>query len=191
MKRQKFLKISLSAFPLLPFSRIRNKSWQIDRVNTGFKVDQGKDRFDKSISLLEGDTFFTKIATQDTGGDMFLFESTRIKKGGPAFHVHHGQDEWWYILSGEFLVKVGEQTYQAKAGDSVFGPRGVPHSFSKTSDGEAKMLIMFQPAGKMEAFFQAVSEGKLAKMSGKEQDDFRKAHGFERVGPALEYMKKP
>jgi len=190
MKRNTFLKISLGAIPGLSVSEIKAKSWQLDRSTKGIKVDNGKDRFDKSISLLEGDTFFTKIASKDTDGDMYLFESTRLKKGGPSLHYHYEQDEWWYILSGEFLIKVGEETYQTKAGDSVFGPRGVPHSFSKTTDGEAKMLILFQPAGKMEAFFQAVSEGKLAKMSVEEQDNFRKAHGFERVGPALEYMKK-
>lgn len=190
MKRNAFLKISLVALPVLSAAEIKTKTWHLDRGKKGIKVDNGKDRFDKSISLLEGDTFFRKIASKDTNDDMYLFESTRVKNGGPSLHFHYEQDEWWYILSGEFLIKVGEETYQVKAGDSVFGPRGVPHTFSKTGGEEAKMLILFQPAGKMEAFFQAVSEGKLAKMSMEEQDNFRKAHGFERVGPALEYMKK-
>ncbi|WP_254560810.1 cupin domain-containing protein [Dyadobacter diqingensis] len=190
MKRKAFLKMSFGAIPALSGAAIQGKSWQPDRSKKGFKVDVGRDRFDQSISLLEGDTFFTKISQRDTGGDVYLFESTRLKKGGPSFHFHYDQDEWWYILTGAFTIKVGDDIFQAKAGDSVFGPRGVPHTFSKTSEGEAKMLILFQPAGKMEEFFQAVSKGALAKMSELEQDNFRKQHGFEKVGPALEYMKK-
>lgn len=108
---------------------------------------------------------------------------------GFAFSLQ--QDECWYILEGEFLIKVGDQLYNAKAGDTVFGPRGVPHAFTKTNDGNARLLMTFQPAGKMEEFFIAVSEGKLAKMSLAEQDEFRKQHGFERIGPALDYQKLP
>ena len=120
-----------------------------------------------------------------------MYESSRVKKGGPALHFHYSQDEIWYVLEGEFLIKVGDQLYQAKAGDSVFGPRGIPHAFTKTNEGNARLLMTFQPAGKMEEFFIATSEGKLSKMTPAEQDDFRKQHGFERVGPALNYQKAP
>ncbi len=86
------------------------------RVEAGFKVDSGEDRAGKSISLFEGDTFTCKVASKDTDGDIYVFESTRVKKGGPSLHYHFDQDEWWYILSGEFLFKVGDQTFTAKAG---------------------------------------------------------------------------
>jgi hypothetical protein len=91
---------------------------------------------------------------------------------------------------GEFIIKIGNQVFEAKAGDSVFGPRGVPHVWAKVGEGEGKLLMIFQPAGKMEEFFKAVSEGKFNSMSDDEQHEFRKAHGFERVGPALNYLKQ-
>jgi mannose-6-phosphate isomerase-like protein (cupin superfamily) len=166
------------------------KSVQKYRVEKGFKVEAGKDRLGKSISLFEGDTFSCKVASKDTDGDIFVFESSRVKKGGPSLHYHFDQDEWWYILSGEFLFKVGEQTFTAKAGDSVFGPRKVPHTFSKLGEGEAKLLMFFQPAGKMEECFQKISQGMTKTMTEEEQDQFREAHGFKRVGPPLEYFKK-
>lgn len=156
----------------------------------GFTVKGGQDRLGKSITLLEGDTFYTKVSSKDTDGDMYTFESTRVKNGGPTLHIHDNQDEWWYILEGEFNIKVGEEIYKAKTGDSVFGPRGVPHTFTKTSEGIARMLITFQPAGQMEAFFTAIASGAMKGKSEEEQDDFRKKHGFRRVGPALEYFKK-
>ncbi len=194
MKRQSFLRLALSASSLLtiPITHYANnlKNRLKNRLDKGFNVGAGKDRFDKPITLFEGDTFYTKVSTKDTDGDMYVFESTRIKKGGPALHYHFDQDEWWYVLEGEFLIKVGDKTYEVKAGDSVFGPRGVPHAFAKTNEENARLLMIFQPAGKMEELFQAISEGKLAKMSEEEKTAFRKAHGLVQVGPALTYLKK-
>lgn len=174
----------------IPFAALAKRKGY-DRDKKPFKVEAGKDRFEKSITLFEGDTFYTKVSTKDTDGDLYIYESSRVKKGGPPLHVHPAQDEWWYVLEGEFTIKVGDQLYQAKPGDSVFGPRGVPHAFAKTNEGNGKLLMTFQPAGKMEAFFIASSEGKLAKMTPAEQEDFKKQHGFERVGPALSYEKAP
>ena len=191
MKRSSFMKMCISASSLfaIPFESFA-KQIENNRTKKSFKVEAGKDRFDKPIHLFEGDTFYTKVSTKDTDGDLYIYESSRVKNGGPALHFHYSQDECWYILEGEFLIKVGDQLYNAKAGDSVFGPRGVPHAFAKTNEGNARLLITFQPAGKMEEFFIAVSEGKLAKMTPTEQDEFKKQHGFQRVGPALEYHKK-
>jgi mannose-6-phosphate isomerase-like protein (cupin superfamily) len=147
MKRSSFLKLGFLGTSLLStpytytFGKAKNK-----RIDKGFKVDAGKDRFDKPISLFEGDRFYTKVATQDTDGDLYVYESTRQKKGGPALHFHYEQDEFWYVLKGEFMIKVGDEIYQAKEGDSVFGPRMVPHAFAKVGDGEAKLLMTFQPA---------------------------------------------
>lgn len=166
------------------------RTWIRPRDTKGFRVDAGKDRSGKSISLFEGDSFYTKVSTRDTDGDIFVFESTRLKEGGPPLHLHYEQDEWWYILQGEFLFQVGDETFRAKAGDSVFGPRRIPHAFAKVGEGEARMLMFFQPAGKMEANFLAISQGVTAKMTEAERKAFRKEHGFEAVGPPLTYLKQ-
>jgi hypothetical protein len=50
------------------------------------------------------------------------------------------------------------------------------------SEGEEKRLVFFQTTDKIEAFFKAVSEGKMTKMSEAEANDFRRAHGFECIG---------
>jgi mannose-6-phosphate isomerase-like protein (cupin superfamily) len=191
MKRNLFFKKLFSATAIIstPFTSIA-KVFLIKRNDKGFKVSNGKDRFDKPISLFEGDTFFSKVSSTDTDNDLYIFESTRIKNGGPAEHFHYEQDEWWYILEGEFLFKVGEETFTAKKGDSVFGPRKVPHAFAKTNEGDAKVLILFQPAGKMEIYFKAVGEGVTTSMKESERNEFKKQHGFEVTGPALIYEKK-
>jgi uncharacterized cupin superfamily protein len=118
-----------------------------------------------------------------------LEESTREKKGGPPLHYHFEQDEWWYVLEGEFLFKVGDQTFIAQKGDSAFGPRQVPHAFAKTNEGPARLLIGFQPAGKMEEYFQVISKGALAKLSDQKRDKFSQGFGMKIVGQALTYDK--
>jgi mannose-6-phosphate isomerase-like protein (cupin superfamily) len=191
MERSKFLKLGLSAGALLTFSgKILAGFTAKARVDKGYFVPAGKDRFDKSQPIFDGDTFYTKVSGKDTDSDLYVFESTRVKEGGPALHIHYEQDEWWYVLEGEFLIKVGDTIYKAVKGDSVFGPRMVPHCFAKTGDGVGRLMMIFQPAGKMEQFFMKTSEGQTANMTEEERDQFRKDHGFERVGPPLTYLKQ-
>jgi mannose-6-phosphate isomerase-like protein (cupin superfamily) len=191
MQRKSFLKSGLAFGVLLsaPFTLLANKLSRL-RINAGFMVGAAKSRSDKPITLMEGDTFFTKVSTLDTDGDIYVYESTRSKEGGPAHHYHFSQDEWWYVLEGEFLIKIGNNTFQAKAGDSVFGPRMVPHSFAKIGEGNGRLLQFFQPAGKMEEFFTKVSEGAVKDMTEAQQDKFREEHGFKRVGPPIQHFKK-
>jgi len=191
MKRSSFFKaisgvIALSVLPIKNFAEILT----ISQNKKGFQVKADSDRFNKPVTLFEGDTFYTKISTKDTNGDLYMYESTRVKKGGPIMHFHYAQDEVWFITEGEFLIKVGEETYQAKTGDTVFGPRGIPHSFTKMSEGNAKMIITFQPAGKMEEFFIAVAEGKMKNTTPEQQEAIRRAHGFQSTGEGIGYLKK-
>jgi mannose-6-phosphate isomerase-like protein (cupin superfamily) len=191
MNRNSFLKASfaIGTFLTAPFVAVAkiNSKKRVDKV---IKVDSGKDRFDKPISLFEGDTFYTKVSTADTDGDVYVFESTRVKKGGPSFHLHYEQDEFWYVIKGEFLFKVGEETFTAKAGDTVFGPRQVPHAFAKVGEGEARLLMFFQPAGKMEKMFKDISEGATKNITTDEdKEKFFHEYGLKRVGPPLTYSK--
>ena len=190
MRRRSFLKLSGIAVPAatIPFS-LRPPTAEKDRDSTGFFVEHGNDRHDVPITLLEGDIFTTKISSDDTSGDLFTFESIRKVNGGPPLHYHPDQDEWFYILSGEFLVKIGDKTFTAKAGDSAFAPRKVPHAFSKTGEGEAKMLITFQPALKMEMHFKAVSQGLYKNLTPDQKKKVQEEHGVFNVGPALGHEK--
>jgi mannose-6-phosphate isomerase-like protein (cupin superfamily) len=180
MNRHTFLKSIITAIPLLAFfSKRRAQAVENTGKNKGFMVKADKDRFGQSLEIFGGDKFSTKVSTRDTNGAFYVFESTRLKKGGPGLHVHKEQDEWWYVIEGEFSITVGENTYQAKAGDSIFGPRMVPHKFSKTNEGKSRLIIMFQPAGRMEEFFKKVSNGALQKLTNSELNSLCKEHGFE------------
>ena len=191
MKRNSFVKIGLAAAASLtaPVAAIAKNNWK-KRGDKAIKVAAGEDRFGRPVSLFEGDTFYTKVSTADTDGDVYVFESTRVKEGGPSFHLHYEQDEFWYVLKGQFLFKVGEETFTAKAGDTVFGPRQVPHAFAKVGKGEAKLLIFYQPAGKMEKMFKDISDGATKNITTDEdKDKFFHEYDLKRVGPPLTYSK--
>ena len=93
---------------------------------------------------------------------MCVFEFT-CNAGGPK-HLHHDQDEWIYVVDGEFEFHVGEKQFRAGPGESVFIPRKVAHVWGSVSGKPGKIINVYQPAGKMEEFFREVGkyDGKPA-----------------------------
>jgi mannose-6-phosphate isomerase-like protein (cupin superfamily) len=89
-----------------------------------------------------------------TGGRMTLTEQTAPLGSGSPLHVHHNEDEWFYVLEGELTVWVAGETVVAPAGSFVFGPRDVPHTFIVSSE-EARFLLATQAAG-FEGFIRAL-----------------------------------
>jgi mannose-6-phosphate isomerase-like protein (cupin superfamily) len=186
MKRRDFLKFSLAGSALTMLARGAVGNDGPERGNRGSFVAGKKDRYDEEL-LIMGGRFDLKVSSRDSGGDLCIYDTVRETKGGPAFHRHHHQDEWFYVIRGEFVVKVGDETFQLHPGDSAFAPRKVPHAFAMTSEGEGQMLVLFQPAGSMEDFFKEMA--KLGKDIPKNQETRLKQlwldHGMEIVGPPL------
>jgi mannose-6-phosphate isomerase-like protein (cupin superfamily) len=60
----------------------------------------------------------------------------------PPLHVHHGEDEIFHILRGDVRFRVGDTTLNASAGDTLVGPRGVPHGFRVLSEEGAEILTI-------------------------------------------------
>jgi quercetin dioxygenase-like cupin family protein len=103
-----------------------------------------------------------KVLTQDSHGDLFSAEHAMHQKGGPPRHFHPHQDEWFYVLEGEFIAEIGDKRLTLHPGDSVLGPRNVPHAWAFVGEGAGKLLLTFTPAGKIEAFFNEVTKTKAA-----------------------------
>jgi len=71
-------------------------------------------------------------------------------------HVHHFEDEGFYILEGEMTFYVGDEMIKARPGSFLFGPKDVPHAFSVDS-GPARLLFLLSPAG-MEGAIREMGE---------------------------------
>lgn len=99
---------------------------------------------------------YTLLATGDqTNGGLFQFEAVVPKGGGPPPHIHHGEDESFYLVKGTLEVLVEDKVYTANPGDFVYVPRGTVHRFKNVGEETAVQLVTFVPSG-MEGFFNEV-----------------------------------
>jgi mannose-6-phosphate isomerase-like protein (cupin superfamily) len=96
-----------------------------------------------------------KATARATGGAYGLFEAELPAGFSPPLHVHHREDESFWILEGEFTVRCGAQTFRASPGAFVFAPRGIPHTFVVDGPSPGRLLTLVTPGG-AEAFFAAV-----------------------------------
>ena len=158
-----------------------------EEMFVGFSVAAGKDRFGEHIKL-GGEPHDCKVSAQDTDGAMCVFEFTG-GSSGPR-HLHYDQDEWIYVLDGEFNFEVGDRTFRVVAGESVFIPRKVPHVWACLSGKPGKIINVYQPAGKMEEFFRELGkyQGQPDVHEALSIDELRRLfrdHGMDLVGPPL------
>src|SRR5579875_1631173 len=96
-----------------------------------------------------------KATAQSTGGAYGLIESLAPAGFGPPLHVHHREDEAFWILEGHLTVRCGEQTFAAGPGTYTFLPRGIPHTFAVEGDSPARILSICSPGGLEQYFVQA------------------------------------
>ena len=101
-------------------------------------------------------------------------------------HVHQVGDEWFYVMEGEFVVQVGDERYRLTPGDSLLAPRKVPPAYAHLGDRQGRMLITYQPAGDMEAFFLKIG-GLAGTPSASDVQQVFSDHGMEIVGPPLKF----
>jgi mannose-6-phosphate isomerase-like protein (cupin superfamily) len=144
-----------------------------------FVVSKDQDRFGAPIRFLNG-RLDTKVSSRDTGGAFCMIDTLRLRRGGPPLHLHHDQDELFFVLEGQFRFRIGDDLHEVGPGDFLFGPRRVQHAFVNLSE-TARLMIAFQPAGTMEAFF---AHGLLDPTT----EEFRQLsrdHGMDVLGPPL------
>ena len=97
-----------------------------------------------------------KVTAEQTGGLLSIVEMTEPPNEEAPLHVHHREEESFWILEGDATFQVGDETIEAHAGDFVFGPRGIPHRYTVGPDG-CRMLFIMTPGG-FEEFVIATSE---------------------------------
>ncbi len=151
-------------------------------------ADAHAGRPDDVITLPGGDLVHVKVATQDTGGALFMTEQPIERRGsGPPKHYHEEQDEWFYCLQGEYVMEIGDRRFRVGPGESVLGPRRVPHAFVYDGTGPGRMLIGFTPAVRIEQFFRDLEKRGEYFGNGTPADKelVHRLYGIVNVGPAL------
>ena len=147
-------------------------------------VPAGTDRFRGKREVFGSRVIDLKVSAQDTNGGLSVTEIIDIQKGGPARHLHHEQEEWFYVLQGEYVIEVGDERYELGPGDSVLAPRKVAHAWAHLGEGRGRLIAALQPAGEIEEFLDELA--KLGSSPAREElGRVFSSHGMELMGPPL------
>jgi len=57
-------------------------------------------------------------------------------------HIHHRDDEAWYVLEGTLYVQMGDKEVEVRAGSGVLVPRGTPHTYWNPGPGPTRYLLI-------------------------------------------------
>jgi len=167
------------------------KKMKNEEMFVGFSVAARDDRFNEGFKH-SGTIIDCKVSGKDTGGAMCILE---VNNTGWPRHMNRDQDEWIYVVEGEVELEIGKKRFRLGARESTFIPRNVEHAWG---GDPARIINTYQPAGKIEEFFQLLAKFKelptreqaIEKSYTTEQRDglmrLFEAHGMTVTGPPLE-----
>ena len=94
-----------------------------------------------------------KAGGAETGHAFAQVESFDPRGTATPLHVHHNEDEAFYVVEGEVTVLTGGERIDLVAGDYLFAPRDVPHTTIVTSES-ARYITTISPAGLEDLFVE-------------------------------------
>jgi quercetin dioxygenase-like cupin family protein len=147
----------------------------------GIRVPRDADRLGEQHNLGIG-VLSIKVSTADSHGTLLAVELVHHTPGGPPRHVHHTQDEWFYVVEGVYVIEVGDQRWRLGPGDSVFGPRQVAHGWAYVGGPPGRIAFAITPAGQLETFFRALSQRQAM---APQDPAFWRPYEMELVGPPV------
>lgn len=156
-----------------------------DERPAGIWVGAGQDRHERPRRVFGVMPFTVKVAAADTGGGCLIIEQANDYQGGPPRHVHASQEEWFYVIEGNYVVEVDGVLHRLGPGDSILAPRAVPHGWALLGPGAGRMVIAFSPAGKMEGFFEEASRQQGVAGPSPQMSALFARHDMTIVGPPL------
>ena len=104
-----------------------------------------------------GDNQHIKLTGEDTNGQFTLIEQFNEPGMGIPPHVHEDEDEVFQVLSGQVEMSIGDESTVLSAGDLIFCPRGIPHSWRVVGEEKARAMLSIFPAG-LEHMFAELAE---------------------------------
>ncbi len=115
----------------------------------------GQETSGKRLSVL-GDEVEILVSTRQGGGACSVITQQCAPGSGPPLHVHEFEDETFYVLEGSFEFRRGSDRIDATAGQVVFGPHGVPHTFKNVGSTKARVMCVATPGG-LDLYFEEIS----------------------------------
>jgi mannose-6-phosphate isomerase-like protein (cupin superfamily) len=105
-----------------------------------------------------GELVTYKVPSHRTGGAYALFEVATHPGAGPPPHIHHREDESFYVLEGDYEFLLGGETMRVGVGSLLYVPKGTLHAHRGVGEGVGRMLLTQTPGGLYERFFEEVGK---------------------------------
>jgi len=164
MDRIAFIKstaFGIGAFSLIPtVNSCKNESKKENvteiKVREAQKPRIVKNSEGKVLNVL-GDNQNIKLTGEDTNGQFTLIEQNNEPGIGIPPHVHENEDEVFQVLEGQVEMSIGDDMTTLNAGDIIFCPKGVPHSWKVVGEEKARAMLSIFPAG-LEGMFEELSK---------------------------------
>jgi quercetin dioxygenase-like cupin family protein len=102
-----------------------------------------------------GDLYTFKVTGKETQGATTVIDQIIQPRSGPPPHIHHREDEAFYVLEGAFQFMCGDQRTTLQTGAFAYIPKGTLHTFKNISDKPGRLLVTITPAG-LEDFFYKI-----------------------------------
>ncbi len=138
----------------------------------------------KKTIMLGPDPWTFGITGADTDGHFDFIEATITYLQGPPLHLHHEQDDTFFILEGTLKVQVGDELFDLHPGDLVCAPKGVPHTFANVKKEPVRVINIMTPGG-----YDRVLEDFVSLPPGPPDpqilDEFAQKHKMAFLGPSI------
>lgn len=137
----------------VPASDGLGMSTEAGSPNAGFRLAAGEGE----PRLWAGTLVTPKLEGKDTENRYAVVETIDHPDTVVPLHVHHREDEAFWVLEGRMKIRIGSQIFEVEPGGFAFGPRGVPHGWAVVSREPLRLLIALAPAG-FEEFVRETSQ---------------------------------
>lgn len=111
-----------------------------------------------------GDLYTFKATGKQTNGAFTIIEQVIQPQSGPPPHIHHKEDEAFYVLDGKFSFLSGNKESVCDTGATVYIPKGTLHTFKNIDEQQGRLLVLITPAG-LEEFFYAIGTRAVDKFT--------------------------
>lgn len=153
MNRKDFITSTTLGLGMLSFTPLMAKSSKSEFTGSEPKLVRNEEG--QVLNVL-GDVQNIKLSAEDTGGQFTLIEQNNDPGIGIPPHVHDNEDEVFQVLTGQVEMTIGDEATTLSAGDIIFCPKGVPHSWKVIGDEKARAMLSIFPAG-LEAMFEELA----------------------------------
>ena len=98
-----------------------------------------------------------KASAETTDGRVAVIQQLAPQGAGSPLHVHHREDEWFYVIEGELTFWVGGQVIDGAGRSRSSMARAISRTPSMSASEQARFLLVTEPAG-FEDFMRAAGQ---------------------------------